>query len=47
MLKQIFVITAFLLILFEIIGVVVIVQNSAARHMRDAEKIIESANETY
>ena len=46
MFREMFVIAAFLLILFGIIGGVVIVERSASRQMNIAEKIIEYANET-
>ena len=46
MLRQIFCIAAFLLILSGILSSVVAVERSSLRHIVNAEKIIESANET-
>lgn len=46
MIRQMFVIAAFLLILCGIVGGVVTVERSASRQLVIAEKIIEDANET-
>lgn len=46
MIREMFVITAFLLILCGIVGGVVSVERSASRQLVIAEKIIEGANET-
>lgn len=46
MLREMFVIAAFLLILCGIVGEVVTVERSASRQSGIAEKIIEDANET-
>lgn len=46
MLREMFVIAAFLLILCGIVGGVVAVERSASRQLVIAEKIIEGANET-
>lgn len=45
MLKQIFVIAAFLFILVGIVSGVVVVEKIASRQVNAVEKIIESANE--
>ena len=47
MLKQIFVITAFVLVLGAVAVSVTAVERTAARHMGRAEKIIEDKNEAY
>lgn len=46
MIREMFVIVAFLLILCGIVGGVVTVERSASRQLVIAEKIIEGANET-
>ena len=46
MIRQMFVIAAFLLILCGIVGGVVTVERSASRQLVIEEKIIEGANET-
>ncbi len=46
MIRQMFVIAAFLLILCGIVGGVVTVERSVSRQLVIAEKIIEGANET-
>lgn len=46
MIREMFVIVAFLLILCGIVGGVVTVERSASRQLVIAEKIIEDANET-
>lgn len=46
MLREMFVIAAFLLILCGIVGGVVTIDRSASRQSGIAEKIIEGANET-
>ena len=46
MIREMFVIAAFLLILCGIVGGVVTVERSASRQLVIAEKIIEDANET-
>lgn len=46
MLREMFVIAAFLLILCGIVGGVVTIERSASRQLVIAERIIEDANET-
>lgn len=46
MIREMYVIVAFLLILCGIVGGVVTVERSASRQLVIAEKIIEGANET-
>lgn len=47
MLREIFILAAFLLILSEIVGGIVVIEKASSRHMSIVENIIEDANETF